>query len=151
MAEFESSITLRNTAETVCEFLLQPQNIQKISPPHTGLKFTKAPQCLSQGSQIEFAIVGFGQTQNLVHEITALEFPNRFVEEQIVGPLKQWKHEHRIETVEPGVVQVTDAIQFTPPGGLVGLLMTESRILETLNEGFEYRYSRMREFLELEA
>ena len=151
MAEFESSVKLRSTPETVCDFLLQPENIQNISPPDTGLKFTLAPQRLSEGSRIEFEIRGFGQTQRLVHTITVLEFPERFVEQQTVGPLKQWLHEHRIESLEPGIVQVTDSIQFTAPGGLVGLLMTESRILENLHQGFEYRHRRMRELLEVQS
>jgi len=149
MAEFETRVTLHNTQQAVCDFLLSPANIQKISPPDTGLRFTSAPDRISEGSQLEFEIRGFGQTQRLIHTISVLEYPERFVEQQTVGPLKSWVHEHRIAALAPGLVEVTDTIQFAPPGGLVGLLMTESRILDNLHEGFAYRQRKMQELLDI--
>lgn len=149
MAEFETSVTLHNTQQAICDFLLNPANIQKISPPETGLRFTNAPDRISEGSQIEFEMRGFGQTQRLIHTISVLDYPSRFVEQQTVGPLKNWVHEHRIVALDQGLVEVTDAIQFTAPGGLIGLLMTESRILDNLRQGFEYRHQKMQELLDI--
>ena len=50
-----------------------------------------------------------------------------------------WEHEHLFEAIANGT-RVTDRITFLPPGGMLGLLISERKIREALDEGFGHRH-----------
>ncbi len=147
MPVFETSVTLDCPRERAFEFLLRPANVALISPPDLGLAFTSAPDVVELGSRIEFRIQGFGQVQTLVHEITHLVHPEQIVETQVRGLFSRWVHEHSFEATPEGTVIVTDRIDFQPPTGLLGFLVTANRILEQLEEGFEHRHEQLQKLL----
>ena len=151
MAIFESSTIINCGVDHAFDFLIKPANVALISPPNMGLHFVSAPEEIEKGSKLQFKIQSFGQVQELVHHITVLDRPKRFVEEQIKGPLKAWIHEHHFESTADGQVIVRDTIEFLPPGGILGFMVTESRILDSLDEGFELRYKKLKQLLEQEA
>ncbi len=148
MAIFQASVKLNCSAAHAFDFLAKPANIALISPPDMGLCFVSAPEEISLGSTLEFKIQSFGQVQELIHEITHLDRPARFVERQLKGPLKSWVHEHRFEVLADNQVEIFDIIEFLPPGGILGFLVTESRILDSLDEGFDLRYRKLKQLLE---
>jgi len=73
-----------------------------------------------------------------MHQITSFEPPSRIVEEMIHGPMKEWVHEHVFEDSPLGV-RLIDRITFETPGGLIGLLLTESKVQSSLEQGFLHR------------
>ncbi|MDA0831829.1 MAG: SRPBCC family protein [Planctomycetota bacterium] len=148
MAVFEVSTIIKCTVDRAFDFLIRPANISLISPPNMGLHFVSAPEEIFQGTTLEFKIQSFGQVQELIHEITELDRPTRFVEQQVKGPLKSWIHEHHFEAIAPDQVKIRDTIEFLPPGGLLGFMVTESRILDSLDEGFDLRYKKLKQLLE---
>lgn len=147
MASFESSLTLDCPQERVFEFLLRPANVAKISPPEIGLHFVSAPEVVELGSRIEFKIQGYGQVQTFLHEIIALVAPTQIIEKQIKGLFGKWIHEHHVRTDEEGKSVVTDLIEFEPPSGLLGFLITKHKILEQLEDGFFHRHEQMKKLL----
>ena len=140
MALFETRVELACSPETVFEFLVQPANIRLISPPQIMLVFDSAPERLSQGARMDFRVQAYGVIRSASHEIIHWEEPLRFVERQVTGPLGAWEHEHLFE-VSPGGVIVVDRIEFSPPSGMLGLLVNERKIRETLEEGFGHRHT----------
>ncbi|MCA9014987.1 MAG: hypothetical protein KDA77_06600, partial [Planctomycetaceae bacterium] len=144
MATFETSVQLSTTPEAIFEFLIDTKNILKISPPDTGLVFTNKPDKLSLGSILEFQIQGFGKVQEGTHEIIAFESPEFFTEKQISGPLKSYTHEHRIVPSGENLITVIDRLEFEPPGGLLGFLITESKLLDLFDEGFFHRHNALK-------
>lgn len=146
METFEASIKLPCSMRDAFEFLIQPANIKLISPAGMGLFFVKAPERLCLGAQMHFKVQAYGVVREAVHEVTEFAVSERFVEQQISGPMKQWIHEHLFEESSDGVV-ITDRIQFEPPGGVVGLVINKSRILDNLEEGFDHRHSRLEKLL----
>ncbi len=148
MAAFEASVTLNCALEDTFDFLLQPENIKLISPPEMDLVFVDAPKILELGSVLKFKVQSYGMVQEIAHEITALSRPESFVEKQVKGPLKHWVHEHILEVDESGIVTVIDRIEFEPPRGLAGLLVTESKILDALDDGFAHRHGQLKKLLE---
>jgi ligand-binding SRPBCC domain-containing protein len=147
MPIFETHVTVECPRAQAFDFLLQPANVAAISPPEMGLHFVEAPEVIDIGSRIEFKVQGFGQVQTMVHEITTLVRPDRFVEQQVRGLFKLWIHEHLFEEIDAGRTKITDRIEFQRPGGVMGLLVTEHRIFEQLEDAFEYRHHQLQKQL----
>lgn len=147
MARFEDRVELDHPLDAVFDFFSITRNHEKMSAGQLGLVFTDAPERFEQGARLEFQIQGLGQIQKAIHQIVEFERPHRYLEEQIKGPMKAWRHEH-LFVVENGRTVVIDQIDFEPPGGLLGFLATESRILESLEEGFYSRNQTLKRLLE---
>lgn len=148
MPLFESSTSLRGSAEKVFDFLTRPHRVLEILPEDSGVVYVSVPEQLSLGSKVEFDLKGFGPVQRVIHEVIEFLPTSKFVESQLQGPLPHWRHEHWIEADANGVVHLKDCIDFAPPGGLAGFLVTEARIRKSLESGFAHRYRRLKEILE---
>ena len=80
----------------------------------------------------------YGTTQSVTHEIVTVERPRLILERMLHGPLEELEHEHRFEEDGEGAVLI-DRVQFVPPGGMIGLLLTEARLRKSFEESFAYR------------
>jgi len=147
MPVFETSVTLDCPLNQAFEFLLRPANIAMIAPPDLGLAFTDAPEVLALGSRFEFKVLAYGQVQTMLHEITHFEHGRQITETQIKGLLAHWIHEHKFETNGAGQVVVIDRIDFNPPPGMLGLLVTANKILDQLDDGYYYRHRQLQKLL----
>lgn len=143
MELFEARLELPCSVAEVFDLVARPEGIKKISPPEMGLYFTSAPERYAMSSRIEFKIQAMGLVREIVHQVTAFDEPQSFTEEQIAGPFKRWIHEHTFESRDGGGSVVVDRIQFLPPGGVAGMIMNASRILENLEDGFEFRHEQL--------
>lgn len=147
MPSFEAEAVLPHPREQVFDFLLRPANVVLISPPGLGLHFVDPPEVVAQGSRLRFRVQGFGQIRESEHEITTVT-PHSFVlERQVKGLFQKWHHEHLFEIAPHGQTRVIDRIDFTPPGGVLGMLVTAQRVLEQLEDGFEDRHARLARLL----
>lgn len=143
MESFEARVELPCTIEAAFDLVARPEGIKKISPPEMGLYFVNAPEKYELGTKVEFKVQAMGLVREIAHEVTAFDDPNSFIEEQISGPFRHWVHEHIVEARESGGCVVIDRIQFLPPGGVAGMIMTASKILENLEDGFDYRHEQL--------
>lgn len=144
MPVFESSVPLSCSREQIWEFLVRPANVLKILPPDAGMSFINVPDRLELGSHVEFKIEGMGPTQHVLHKVTAFEPLARFVESQVKGPLKAWDHDHRLEDHSDGILLI-DRVEFEPPGGLIGFVVTEQVVYGWLESGFAHRHKALQE------
>lgn len=147
MAVFETSVILDCDPEQAFEFMISPVNHEKLSPPDVGLKFVNPPASVVLGSQFEFKMQAWGTVQTARHEIIQFERPTLYVERAIRSPMKSYHHEHRFEANSSGQTVMTDRIEFTPPGGILGMFVTESKIIETLEDGFFHRHQQLKKLL----
>jgi len=148
MAELETSLPMNCSPETAFEFLVRPENLLKIIPPDLGFSFLEVPEQLELGSRIEFQVTGYGPVQRFLHEVISLDRPTGFTEHQVSGPLKRFVHEHIVEANGNGEVLVIDRVEFEPPGGMAGFLLTEKRVRESLEKGLSHRLAEMKRLLE---
>lgn len=148
MTTYEDTLTLACPPEQAFEFLIRPANIIAISPPEMGLRLVEAPERLQLSGRMEFEAHAYGMKQKILHEIIEFEHPHRFVEQQVQGPFKFYRHEHVIRAHDGQNVQLIDRVEFQPPGGLAGMLLTESRILKGLQHAFEHRHRELKKHLE---
>jgi ligand-binding SRPBCC domain-containing protein len=148
MAIFEASIPVNVSAETVFDFIIRPTNLVLISPSAAAMELVKAPETFERGSRFEFNLGGFGPVQRITHEIIEFVAPTKYTEKAMKGPLPHWIHEHIIEPQGDANVLVIDRIEFEPPGGFIGFLVNEEKILESLQKGFEHRHRELKRLIE---
>lgn len=74
------------------------------------------------GQEVTWRARHFGLPITMTSRITALEFPVRFVDEQVKGPFKSFRHVHEFDAT-PGGTVMTDRVKFTAPFGLLGRLV----------------------------
>jgi ligand-binding SRPBCC domain-containing protein len=147
MPEFETRITIPKSREEVFDFLIRTANLLELIPPDSGMRVVSAPDIIQCGSRLEFQANAFGQSLNMVHEVTELVAPSRITEVQLKGLFKKWVHVHLVEEDVPGRVVAIDRIEFEPPGGMLGFLVTPRRIIDQLESLFAHRHSQMRKLL----
>ncbi|RPI89930.1 MAG: hypothetical protein EHM42_02185 [Planctomycetaceae bacterium] len=143
MALFEAKVTLPCTPQQVFDFLLRPTNVAEISPPSLGLCFLDPPEVIAKGTRLKFRIQGFGQIREGEHEIVEVLPHTQITENQVRGLLPRWVHDHLFTTNDDGETIVTDRIDFEPPGGVLGLLVTKNRVLDQLEEAFDHRHVQL--------
>jgi ligand-binding SRPBCC domain-containing protein len=132
--------------EALFEFLIRPANVLKLTPPENRLRFIDAPDVISPGLELEFEVRAFGQPQSIVHEIIDVERPRRILERMVHGPLEEFEHEHVFEA-DNGFVRLIDRIMFVPPKGLIGLLLTEARLMASFEQSFAHRRRLLEQFV----
>jgi len=79
------------------------------------------------GETVTWKAKHFGITWKMTSQITELEAPHRFVDEQVRGPFKHFHHEHIFDKVPEGTNMI-DRISFDAPFGPLGDL-TERLVL----------------------
>jgi ligand-binding SRPBCC domain-containing protein len=108
-------------------------------PPESQFVFVNPPKVIELGSRLTCRVQAYGMVQQLSYEITELVAPLRFREQMVEGPLKLWKHDYVVEPNGAGGSLLMNRIEFEPPGGLLGFVVTTDKILEALEDGFHHR------------
>jgi ligand-binding SRPBCC domain-containing protein len=78
---------------------------------------------LGPGDEVTFRARHFGLTWRMTSRITAYERPARFVDEQIRGPFREMRHEHRFEDLGDGRTRMIDRMTIRAPGGRPGAVV----------------------------
>lgn len=74
------------------------------------------------GESVTWQAHHFGIKFRMTSQITELDAPHTFVDQQTSGPFKDFRHEHSF-TAANGYTTMTDDISFTAPFGLLGRLV----------------------------
>lgn len=146
MPHFEAAITLRYPVAEVFDFLSHPAHWIELTPPEFNAHLEGAPEQLSLGARVVVQARRWGFTQRLVSEVTAFQPDQLIVDEQREGPFRKWVHTQRFEAI-PGGTLLSERIEFEPPDGMLGFLLTAESILSELQELFAYREERLPELL----
>jgi len=144
---FEATMQLRCTAEALFDFLVRPANLPKLSPPDWDLRLLEAPEICQLGSRLVIQAKRSGIPQRIVSEIIGLEPHSVLIDEMREGPLRKLVHSRTL-LANGNSVSLTDRIEFEPPRGLLGLILTAQRIEKDLAALHEFRLKRIQELLE---
>jgi ligand-binding SRPBCC domain-containing protein len=121
---FERIQVLPIPVETAWNFFSNPANLIKITPPDMDFRITSPPRAdIYAGQIITYTVRPFwGVAVNWTTEITHVERPGYFVDEQRFGPYRFWHHQHHFREVEGGV-EMRDLVHYLlPHDRLVGLI-----------------------------
>jgi ligand-binding SRPBCC domain-containing protein len=129
------------------DFFSTPDNLAKITPPHMGFKvlYRSGGEKAYAGQIIRYRIALIpGAPFHWVTEITQVNAPFHFIDEQRFGPYAFWHHQHHFKEV-PGGVEMTDEVNYALPFGIFGRLAHRLFVGREVNRIFEFRFQVLKE------
>ncbi|NWF89147.1 MAG: SRPBCC family protein [Ignavibacteriaceae bacterium] len=138
--QFKTSQFLPITIEKAWEFFSNPNNLPKITPPWLNFKVTSQPQNKMYAGMIITYLVRpmLNIPTTWVTEITHVNAPHYFVDEQRFGPYKFWHHQHIFREANNGI-EMEDIVSYAVPFGLAGWLLNKILIEKKIIEIFSFR------------
>jgi ligand-binding SRPBCC domain-containing protein len=128
----------------VFDFFSRAENLEALTPPWLNFKILDVkPQPVQQGTLINYSLRIHGIPVRWTSEIIEWEPPHRFVDLQLSGPYKLWRHEHRFETCQGGTL-ITDTINLALPLGFLGRLAYKIKLESDVKEIFAFREKTIR-------
>lgn len=122
------------------EFFASPGNLSRLTPGELQLRFEgQQPSTVYAGLMLRYRVrILPGIRVQWLGEITHVEPPRRFVDEQRLGPYRLWHHEHELREI-PGGTEVRDVVHYVLPWGWVGRLAHWLLVRRQLQQLFDYR------------
>jgi len=133
-----TQIVPRPRAE-VFPFFADPANLERLTPPLVGFTIlTPSPIAMKPGALIDYKIKINGIPVKWRTEIAAYDPPNMFVDVQLKGPYKTWRHTHTFRDV-PGGTELGDHVEYELPLGPLGTIAHALFVKRQLKTIFDYR------------
>lgn len=128
------------------EFFQNPGNLATITPDYMGFDIlSEVPEEMYPGLFIHYKVSPLlGIKMNWTTEITHVDAPQYFVDEQRVGPYSIWHHEHHFKEIDGGV-EMLDRVSYKVPFGIIGKLAHPLVVKPKLEEIFDYRIQKVEE------
>ncbi|HEY7698854.1 MAG TPA: SRPBCC family protein [Vicinamibacteria bacterium] len=141
--EFE--VTVPRRAAEVFPFFADARNLERLTPPWLRFEIvTREPIPMHAGAFIDYRLRWHGIPLRWTSRITEWEPPRRFVDEQVRGPYRMWRHEHLFEEVDGGT-RVRDRVLYAVFAPDVVERLFVRRDVERI---FAYRQERLRELFD---
>lgn len=142
----ERSLILPISLEEAWKFFSDPGNLVKITPPDMDFRVTSSPSNTIYAGQIITYTVRplLRMAVNWTSEITHVEQPNFFVDEQRFGPYRFWHHQHRFREVAGGV-EIHDLVHYLLHHDHLAGLINRMIVAPRLRRIFDYRSRILKE------
>ncbi|MFK7979377.1 MAG: hypothetical protein AB8G86_05320 [Saprospiraceae bacterium] len=126
------------------DFFSSPKNLATITPDELGFRIkSELPEKMYPGMFIQYTVKPLlGIPMTWVTEITQVNEPHFFIDEQRVGPYAIWHHQHFFKEI-PGGVEMTDIVDYQLPLAPFGNFMQPLLIKGKLKQIFDYRNDKM--------
>lgn len=140
----EASLWLPGRREQIFGFFADAGNLERITPPSLRFRIlTPQPIAMRQGALIDYELQIRGVPTGWRSVISAWDPPGRFVDEQLRGPYRWWRHEH-LFIDEGRETLILDRVNYGVPGGrLVNRLFVAAELMRI----FEFRRRKLQELL----
>lgn len=128
----------------VFAFFADAMNLDALTPPWLQFQvLTPPPIEMRQGTWIDYRIKIYGVPVRWRSEIAVWEPPYRFVDQQLRGPYRQWRHEHTFHD-ERGGTRVVDHVDYAARLALVEPLVWRLFVRRDVERIFAYREEQLR-------
>ena len=146
---FRTEVVFDSPIEEVFEFFSSAENLETLTPPWLNFKIlTKLPLRVSAGSLLDYKISLHRIPIKWRTEISVWQPPVRFVDQQLRGPFKLWRHEHTFQDLEQGRTRMLDEVTYIPRGGS---LIHRFFVKPDLERIFLYRQEKLSEIFQVQA
>lgn len=144
--QIKYSIDLPVPIEETWRFFSDPSNLELITPSSLGFRITSERAVeMYPGQIISYSVSPIFKFPMLwVTEITHVQKPNYFVDEQRYGPYRMWHHQHRFTEISGGT-RVEDTVDYILPFGPFGEIAHILFVKRQLESIFSHRERVLRE------
>lgn len=143
----ERTQLVRRPRREVWAFFADPGNLEELTPDFLRFRIvTPRPITLASGARIEYRLSLFGVPFSWRTRIEDVVPGECFVDVQLDGPYRSWRHTHRFADA-PGGTLVTDRVEYALPAGPLGVLVHALFVARALARIFEFRRSRIEALL----
>ncbi len=144
-----NSIVVGESLQSTFDFCRDTRFLDKISPPR--LRFRPRGRLdvrIRKGTEIEYDMRLHGIPVRWRSRIPVFHPPNRFVDEQTIGPYSQWKHLHTFKAIDDRNTEIGDLVDYTLPGGRILASIAQTLfVARDLISIFKYRSLKYRDYL----
>lgn len=123
------------------DFFSSPANLEKITPKNLGLKIKHhhSEKKTYAGQIIAYSVEPLWNiSMEWITEITAVQEPLYFIDEQKFGPYRFWHHEHWFTSIPNGIL-IEDILYYKVPFGIFGKALHHLKIKKDLERIFQHR------------
>jgi ligand-binding SRPBCC domain-containing protein len=140
----ERSQLLPAPRDEVFAFFADAHNLEAITPDFLRFRVTTpGPIRMEAGARIDYRLslhgLGFGWRTR----IDVWEPGVRFVDVQLSGPYRSWRHTHAFEDAPGGGTRVSDRVEYELPLGPLGDLAHALFVRRALTRIFDHRRARI--------
>ena len=149
MSTFESIYTINLPQKLVWDFFSSPESLELITLKHINISvFTKTPGCTVKDQIIDIDII-INRICRIkwVTKILEVNEPYGFVDQQIKGPFKNWKHAHYINKKDEEHTTIHDVVSYQLPFGVFGKLLDKLFVNKMLKKLINQRYNKLEEII----
>ncbi|QDT40083.1 Polyketide cyclase / dehydrase and lipid transport [Gimesia alba] len=139
----QSELLIPHSISDVFDFFARPENLESLTPPWLHFQIvTPKPVPIHEGALIDYRLKLHGFPMKWKTEITDWEPPVRFVDLQLKGPYRFWRHEHTFQEQAGGTL-VRDKVEYAVLGGA---LINRLFVQKDVERIFQYRLDRLKSF-----
>jgi ligand-binding SRPBCC domain-containing protein len=129
----------------VFAFFADAANLERLTPPSLRFEIrTPPPIVMAAGTVIDYRIALFGVGFGWRTVIESFEPERRFVDVQVAGPYRFWRHEHTFSdgtdgTERAGGTLVHDRVEYEVPYGPLGRVVQALFVRRQVERIFDFR------------
>ena len=108
--KYRHSFTTQAPLDVVREFHTLSSSLTAITPPPIIVQIIQAPECLTEGDEMEFTMWILGlplRWRARIENVSA----QGFIDRQIQGPFDAWVHNHTFINIDEKSTEVRDELQ----------------------------------------
>ena len=144
----DATQALSTDLATAWEFFSDPHNLAVITPPEMRFRVTgDPPSTIHPGLIITYRLTplpAIPLNVSWATEITHVNAPYHFADEQLAGPYALWHHEHHFQETDDGV-HATDRVHWSLPLDPISAPLANFVVIPQLRHIFDYRARKLEE------
>ncbi len=144
-----STIVPRPLEETFA-FFADARNLERITPPSLRFRIVSdvGDGSTSEGMLIDYRLRLRGVPIGWRTRITRFDPPHAFIDEQLRGPYRLWRHTHAFVADGPERTRMIDTVEFVPHGGrLLAGIVSRLFVAREVRGIFEWRARALEDLL----
>jgi hypothetical protein len=151
MLRFQRRSRIEASAQTVYAWHTRPGALERLVPPWERVVVEERTGGIEDDARVVLRVTA-GPIPLRWVAVHGDVIPGRqFVDRQVQGPFRHWRHRHGLEPDGPSACRLEDDVEYVLPLGWLGGIVAGGRVRETLDRMFAYRHAVTKADIEAHA